>query len=364
MNLNSRIFVAGHKGLVGSAIVRELQSRGYTNLITADKSQLDLRDFVAVERFFKAQNIEIIFLCAARVGGILANSTYRADFIYENLAIQNNVIFNAHKFGVKKLLFLGSSCIYPRNAPQPMSESALLTSELEYTNEPYAIAKIAGLKLAESFALQYGCNFIAMMPTNLYGENDNFDLRDSHVLPALVRKIFLAKCLESGEIARVKVNLGENYEAILREYGISAESVNIWGSGNVRREFLHSEDMARACVFLMERVDFCDLARECEKNGKEIHNTHINIGSGEDISIRDLAELIKKIIDFGGKLTFDTSKPDGARQKLLDISKLQKLGFTPKISLESGIKSVYESYVAQNDMLDYHAVIGGGGRTL
>lgn len=347
MNLNSRIFVAGHKGLVGSAITQTLQTQGYKNIITADKSQLDLRDFGAVEAFFKAQNIEIIFLCAAKVGGILANSTYRADFIYENLAIQNNVIFNAHRFGVKKLLFLGSSCIYPRNAPQPMSESALLTSELEYTNEPYAIAKIAGLKLAESFALQYGCNFIAVMPTNLYGKNDNFDLRDSHVLPALIHKIFLARCLERGETNRVRANLGENYEAILREYGISAKSVSIWGSGEVRREFLHSEDMARACVFLMERVNFCDLARECEKSGKEIRNTHINIGSGEDISIRDLAEIIKKIVGFGGELVFDKSKPDGTRQKLLDISKLKNLGFAPQITLESGIKSVYESYSAK-----------------
>ncbi|MGX3011702.1 GDP-L-fucose synthase family protein [Helicobacter sp. 23-1044] len=348
MKADSAIFIAGHKGLVGSAIVRELQSRGYKNLITADKSKLDLRDFSAVEAFFKAQNIEIIFLCAAKVGGILANSTYRADFIYENLAIQNNVIFNAHRFGVKKLLFLGSSCIYPRNAPQPIGESALLTSELEYTNEPYAIAKIAGLKLAESFALQYGCNFIAVMPTNLYGENDNFDLQNSHVLPALIRKIFLAKCLESGEIARVKANLGADYKAILREYGISAERVNIWGSGNVRREFLHSEDMARACVFLMESVDFSDLARECEKSGKEIRNTHINIGSGSDISIRDLAEIIKKIIGFSGELAFDKSKPDGTKQKLLDISKLQNLGFAPQISLKCGIKAVYESYKARN----------------
>lgn len=344
MNVDSAIFVAGHNGLVGSAIKQTLESNGYKNIIVASRSALDLRDFSAVEAFFKAQKIEIVFLCAARVGGILANSTFRADFIYDNLAIQNNVIFNAHRFGVKKLLFLGSSCIYPKSAEQPMSENCLLTSELEYTNEPYAIAKIAGLKLAESFALQYGCNFISVMPTNLYGENDNFDLRNSHVLPALIRKIYLAKCLECGEIERVKRDLGENYKAILEEFGISAKSVSIWGSGEVRREFLHALDMARACVFLMERVDFSDLASECKG---EVRNTHINIGSGEDITIRELAMLIKQIIGFGGELIFDKSKPDGTKQKLLDISKLKNLGFTPQISLESGIKSVYESYKAR-----------------
>ena len=341
MNPHSRIFVAGHNGLVGSAIKQVLESNGYKNIIVASSSELDLRDFNAVEAFFKAQNIEIVFLCAARVGGILANSTFRADFIYDNLAIQNNVIFNAHRFGIKKLLFLGSSCIYPKSAEQPMSEDCLLTSALEYTNEPYAIAKIAGLKLAESFALQYGCNFISVMPTNLYGENDNFDLRNSHVLPALIRKIYLAKCLEMGEIERVVRNLGENYEAILEEFGISANRVSIWGSGEVRREFLHANDMARACVFLMERVDFSDLARECKG---EVRNTHINIGSGSDITIRELAMLIKQTIGFGGELIFDKSKPDGTAQKLLDISKLKRLGFAPQISLKEGIKSVYESY--------------------
>lgn len=345
MRLDSAIFVAGHNGLVGSAIKQTLENSGYKNIITASRSALDLRDFSAVEAFFKAQKIEIVFLCAARVGGILANSTFRADFIYDNLAIQNNIIFNAHKFGVKKLLFLGSSCIYPKSAPQPMSENCLLTSELEYTNEPYAIAKIAGLKLAESFALQYGCNFISVMPTNLYGENDNFDLRNSHVLPALIRKIYLAKCLECGEIERVAQNLGENYKAILKEFGISAKSVSIWGSGEVRREFLHAMDMARACVFLMERVDFSDLARECKG---EVRNTHINIGSGEDITIYELATMIKQIIGFGGELIFDKNKPDGTKQKLLDISKLKNLGFTPQISLKEGIKSVYESYKARS----------------
>lgn len=343
MRQDSRIFVAGHKGLVGSAIVEVLQQQNYQNLITKDRDELDLCDFKAVEQFFKTQEIDAVFLCAAKVGGILANNTFRADFIYENLAIANNVIFNAYKFGVKKLLFLGSSCIYPKNAPQPMSEEALLTSELEYTNEPYAIAKIAGLKLAESFALQYNCNFLSVMPTNLYGNNDNFDLYNSHVLPALIRKMFLAKCLENGEINRIEQNLGENYRKILHEFGISKDSVRIWGSGNVRREFLHALDMARACVFIMQNVNFSDL-----KEGKsEVRNTHINIGSGSDISIRELAKLVKKVADFSGELEFDSTKPDGTRQKLLDISKLTKLGFTPQIPLESGIKSVYENYEAR-----------------
>lgn len=343
MRRDSRIFVAGHKGLVGSSIMEVLQSLNYTNIITKGRNELDLCDFRAVEQFFKTQEIDIVFLCAAKVGGILANNTFRADFIYENLAIANNVIYNAYKFGVKKLLFLGSSCIYPKNAKQPMSEDTLLTSELEYTNEPYAIAKIAGLKLAESFSLQYNCNFLSVMPTNLYGNNDNFDLYNSHVLPALIRKMFLAKCLENGEIKRIEQNLGENYKQILQDFGISKDSVHIWGSGSVRREFLHANDMARACVFIMENINFSDLT----KNKNEVRNTHINIGSGVDISIKELAELVKKIANFNGNLAFDSTKPEGTKQKLLDISKLKNLGFTPRISLESGIKSVYENYTAR-----------------
>lgn len=343
MRRDSRIFVAGHKGLVGSSIMEVLQSLNYTNIITKSRNELDLCDFKAVEHFFKTQEIDIVFLCAAKVGGILSNNTFRADFIYENLAIANNVIYNAYKFGVKKLLFLGSSCIYPKNAKQPMSEDTLLTSELEYTNEPYAIAKIAGLKLAESFSLQYNCNFLSVMPTNLYGNNDNFDLYNSHVLPALIRKMFLAKCLENGEIKRIEQNLGENYKQILQDFGISKDSVHIWGSGSVRREFLHANDMARACVFIMENINFSDLI----KNKNEVRNTHINIGSGVDIGIKELAELVKKIANFNGNLAFDSTKPEGTKQKLLDISKLKNLGFTPQISLESGIKSVYENYTAR-----------------
>lgn len=341
MNAESRIFVAGHRGLVGSAIMQILREKGYGRIITRTHNELDLKDSGAVERFFANEKIDIVFLAAAKVGGIVANNTFRADFIYENLAIQNNVIFNAHKYGVKKLLFLGSSCIYPKLAPQPMSESALLTSALEYTNEPYAIAKIAGLKMCEAFALQYGCNFISVMPTNLYGENDNFDLRTSHALPAILRKMHLAKCLQDGNIAAVKRNLGEDYEAILREFNITKDSIEVWGSGNVRREFLHALDMARACVFIMENVDFGDLAAQCEG---EVRNTHINIGYGSDVSIRDLAMLVREIVGFKGEIIFDVSKPEGTPQKLLDISKLNTLGFRPQITLEAGIQSVYEAY--------------------
>ena len=344
MQKDSKIFVAGHRGLVGSSIVEVLQNRGYSNLITRTHQELDLSDFGAVGDFFEIHKPEYVILAAAKVGGIAANNEYRADFIYENLAIQNNVIFHAYKHNAKKLLFLGSSCIYPKNAPQPITESSLLTSALEYTNEPYAIAKIAGLKMCESFALQYGCNFLSVMPTNLYGNNDNVDLHTSHVLPALLRKIHLAKLLWLGDRESVQkdTNLsGEQLDAFLKRFGISAQSVQIWGSGKPRREFLHAIDMAKACVYVMEHIDFKDV----RGNQDEVRNTHINIGYGSDISIADLARKIQHIVGFNGELVFDTSKPDGTYQKLMDSSKIQTLGWQPTIDLESGIASVYAHYL-------------------
>ena len=318
MNKTSKIYVAGHRGLVGSAIVKSLTAKGYTNIIGKTHGELDLTCQKDVQEFFEKEKPEYVFLAAAKVGGIVANNTYRADFIYENLAVQNNVIYQSYVHGVKKLLFLGSTCIYPKNAPQPMKEDSLLTSELEYTNEPYAIAKIAGIKMCESYNLQYGTNFISVMPTNLYGPNDNFDLETSHVLPALIRKIHEAKVNQEKE-------------------------VEIWGSGKPRREFLYSEDMADACVYLMENVDFKDLIG----GKKEIRNTHINIGTGEDISIQELAELIQKIVGYEGKLVYNTSKPDGTMLKRTDPSKLNALGWSHKMELEEGIKTVYELFVSQ-----------------
>lgn len=319
MELDSRIFIAGHRGLVGSAITKNLQDKGYSNLILKSRSELDLLDFTALESMFQSLKPEYIFLCAAKVGGIVANNTYRADFIYENLMIQNHVISLAYKYRVKKLLFLGSSCIYPKNAPQPMQEDCLLTSPLEYTNEPYAIAKIAGMKMCEAFNLQYKTNFISVMPTNLYGENDNFDLETSHVLPALIRKFHEAKIQGKKEVV-------------------------IWGSGNPRREFLYSEDMAEACVYVMQNIDFCDLIQ----GKQEIRNTHLNLGFGSDISIRELALLIQEIIGFKGELIFDSSKPDGTFQKLMDSSKLFSLGWKPKVQLAEGINKTYKWYL-QNE---------------
>ena len=347
MTKDSRIFIAGHRGLVGSSILALLQSQGYHNLITKTKEELNLLDSVSVEKFFASVRPEYVFLAAAKVGGIVANNTYRADFIYENLAIQNHIIFNAYKYKVKKLLFLGSSCIYPKNAKQPMREDSLLTSELEYTNEPYAIAKIAGIKMCESFALQYGCDFVSVMPTNLYGNNDNFNLQTSHVLPALLRKIHLAKLLSLGKLEQVEKDVGlqgAELKAFLQTYGITERSVAIWGSGNPRRELLHVNDMAEACVFVMQNLSF----KDCITHHNEIRNTHLNVGYGSDISIAELSQLIKEIVGFEGELVFDTSKPDGTYQKLMDSSKLNALGWKPKIHLKEGIQSVYQHYLSRN----------------
>jgi len=346
MNKNSKIYIAGHRGLVGSAIVKNLNAKGYTNLVYRTHKELDLTNQSAVEEFFKTEKPEYVILAAAKVGGIVANNTYRADFIYENLAIQNNVIHNAYKYGVEKLLFLGSTCIYPKVAPQPMPENCLLTSPLEYTNEPYAIAKIAGIKMCESYNIQYDTNFISVMPTNLYGPNDNFDLEKSHVLPALIRKIHCAKLLNEGKNDEVVKDLGLNNlneaKEYLAKFGVNEKEVEIWGTGLPRREFLYSEDMADACVFLLENRDFKDTY---ESDAKEIINTHINIGTGVDISIKELAQLIKEIIGFGGELTFNTDKPDGTMVKLTDPSKLHSLGWKHKVELEDGIKTMYNWYL-------------------
>lgn len=349
MNKDSKIYVAGHRGLVGSAIVKNLQSKGYTNLVCKTHKELDLTDKSAVEEFFKSEKPEYVILAAAKVGGIVANNTYRADFIYDNLQIQNNVIHQSYVHGVKKLLFLGSTCIYPKNAPQPMPEDCLLTSPLEYTNEPYAVAKIAGIKMCESYNLQYGTNFISVMPTNLYGPNDNFDLEKSHVLPALIRKIHLAKLLNQGKTEEVVSNLGMSCEKkaldYLADFGVTKNSVEIWGTGKPRREFLYSEDMAGACVFLLENRDFKDTYRA---DSKEIRNTHINIGTGVDILIKELAELVKKTIGFTGKLVFNADKPDGTMVKLTDPSKLHGLGWKHSVELEGGVKKIYEWYLNTN----------------
>lgn len=346
MNKNSKIYIAGHRGLVGSAIVKNLESKGYTNLVYRTHKELDLTNQKAVVDFFEKEKPQYVILAAAKVGGIVANNTYRADFIYENLAIQNNVIHNAYKYGVEKLLFLGSTCIYPKEAPQPMPENCLLTSPLEYTNEPYAIAKIAGIKMCESYNIQYGTNFISVMPTNLYGPNDNFDLEKSHVLPALIRKIHCAKLLNEEKYDEVIKDLNvsniDEAKQYLAKFGVNDSQVEIWGTGKPRREFLYSEDMADACVFLLENRDFKDTYDE---NQKEIINTHINIGTGKDISIKELAELIQKIIGFKGTLNFNIDKPDGTMVKLTDPSKLHSLGWKHKVELEDGIKTMYEWYL-------------------
>lgn len=301
---NSKVYVAGHRGMVGSAIVRKLQAEGFSNIITRTSSELDLRNQADVEHFFSAEKPEFVFLAAAKVGGIHANNTYRADFLFDNLMIEANIINAAYKSGVEKLMFLGSSCIYPKMAPQPLREDYLLTGELEPTNEPYAIAKIAGIKLCEAYRDQYGCNFISVMPTNLYGYNDNYDLNNSHVLPALIRKFHEAK--EAG-----------------------APTVTVWGTGSPMREFLFADDLAEACFFLMQNYD-----------GKEL----VNIGTGEDVSIKDLALLVKEVVGFEGSLEFDTSKPDGTPRKLMDVSKLHSLGFKHSTELREGIALAYADF--------------------
>lgn len=354
MNRDSKIYVAGHRGLVGSALVRNLQQQGYTNLLLKTHAELDLTNQQAVHEFFAKEQPEYVFLAAAKVGGILANNTYRADFIYDNLQIQNNVIHASHQNQVKKLLFLGSSCIYPKQALQPMPEDCLLTGELEYTNEPYAIAKIAGIKLCESYNLQYGTNYIAVMPTNLYGPNDNFDLDKSHVLPAMIRKMYLAKLLDEQNYPALAQNLQlattdpEEIESYLSKYGINRQAqqttLKLWGSGNPYREFLHVDDMADACVYIMNKVNFSDLIQD----KTEIRNTHINIGTGEDLTIKELATQIKEQLNFNGQLEFDTSKPDGTMKKLQDVSKLHQLGWQHKIELKDGIQQVIEWYLGRH----------------
>lgn len=349
MNKDSKIYIAGHRGLVGSAILKNLISKGFTNLVYKTHSELDLCNPVEVSEFFKKEQPEYVFLAAAKVGGIVANNIYRGEFIYLNMMIQNNVIHHSYLNGVKKLLFLGSTCIYPKNCPQPIKEDYLLTDTLEYTNEPYAIAKIAGIKLCESYNIQYGTNFISVMPTNLYGPNDNFDLEKSHVLPALIRKIHLAKLLKENKVTEVleDLNLNSFEEAInyLKQFNVSANSVEIWGSGKPKREFLWSEDMADACVFIMENRNFNETY---DHSYSEIRNTHINIGTGKDVTIKELAELIKEIIGYDGSLVFNASKPDGTMQKLTDVSKLNNLGWKHSIELREGIEKIYNWYLNKN----------------
>lgn len=354
LDKNAKIYVAGHNGLVGSAIWNNLKQRGYANLVGRSHRELDLLDPVAVKRFFDEERPDAVVLAAAKVGGIMANLRYRADFIYQNLQIQQNVIGESFRHDVDKLLFLGSTCIYPRDISQPMKEDALLTSELEYTNEPYAIAKIAGLKMCESFSLQYGCNYIAVMPTNLYGPNDNFHLENSHVLPAIMRKVYLAKCLNEGDIDAVRrdldlrpvegVNGGNTEEVILsklEKFGITQRSVTLWGTGSPMREFLWSEDMADASVHVLLNVDFKDTY---DQGTTEIRNCHVNVGTGKEISIREVAERVKTEIGFKGELLWDASKPDGTPRKLTDVTKLHDLGWRHKIEIEDGVRKLYDWY--------------------
>ena len=350
MNKQSKIYIAGHNGMVGSAIKRNLEAKGYTNFVTRSSKELNLLNEQAVAEFFAAEKPEYVVLAAAKVGGIVANNTYRAQFIYENLMIQNNVIHQSYVHGVKKLLFLGSSCIYPRMAEQPMREDSLLTGILEETNEPYAIAKIAGIKMCEAYHAQYGCNFISIMPTNLYGQNDNYDLEKSHVLPALIRKMYLGKCLIENNWTKLRSDLNKrpiegvngSYSddvvlQVLNKYGISIQNnevtITLWGSGSPMREFLHVDDMADSSVYLLLNYDAPDTLP-----------SHVNAGCGKDLTIKELSEIVRKTVGYEGKVNWDSSKPDGTPRKLLDVSKLNNLGWKPAITLEEGIKRVVSVY--------------------
>ena len=352
---NSRIYVAGHRGLVGSAIWKNLKERGYNNLVGRTHAELDLLDGAAVKEFFDQERPDMVALAAAHVGGIMANSVYRADFIYENLQIQQNVIGEAFRHGVKRLLFLGSTCIYPREAPQPISEDALLTSPLEYTNEPYAIAKIAGMKMCESFNLQYGTEYLAVMPTNLYGPNDNFHLENSHVLPAMIRKMHLAKLLAEKDFDMIRRDLDvrpitdfdhnvaddKEVEKRLARFGIYSDRLELWGSGRPLREFLWSEDMADASVHVLLNVSFDDLKKQA---GRDVRNTHINVGTGKELTIAELAEKIRQKVGFAGEIKWDASKPDGTMRKLCDVTRLHSLGWRHKVELDEGVGRLYDWY--------------------
>ena len=360
---SAKIYIAGHRGLVGSAILKSLEDKGYSNFVLRTHAELDLTDQRAVAEFFAKEKPQYVFLAAAKVGGIIANNTYRGQFIYENLMIQSNVIHQSYVNGVEKLVFLGSSCIYPKEANQPIKEEYLLTGSLEYTNEPYAIAKIAGLKMCESYNIQYGTNFIAVMPTNLYGPNDNFNLETSHVLPAILRKIHLGKCIENDAWDLIRADLNtrpiegingnaseEDILRVLEKYGVrklgTKVQVELWGSGTPMREFLWSQEMGDATVFVMESVNFLDLSNVIKD--KEVKNTHINIGTGAEISIKDVAILVKNIVGFSGDLWFNIEKPDGTMRKLLDVSKLNSLGWQHKVDIETGLNMMYTWYTKDN----------------
>lgn len=357
MNIHSKIYIAGHRGMVGSAILRNLQNSGFTNFVLRTSSELDLTNQAEVEKFFEKERPDFVFDAAAKVGGIIANNTYRAQFIYENLMIQNNIIHSSYKFGVKKLLFLGSSCIYPKNAPQPLKEEYLLSGKLEETNEPYAIAKIAGIKMCESYFKQYDCNFISVMPTNLYGPNDNYNLETSHVLPALFRKFHIGKSLLNNDWDELKEDLNkrpiegvsgnntrEEILSILSKYGITQKegnnltTITLWGTGKVYREFLHVDDMADACVFTMLNI-------EGEELYSNLKQTHINIGTGIDLTIKDLAEVVQKTVGYKGEIIWDSNKPDGTFRKQQDVQLMNSLGWRYKIPLEKGVKNVYNNYI-------------------